>query len=438
MLNQKVIFEAELCSTQNVDARSKGILTEKSLIWEEKSHSKTLSLDDVVGAFSSGKNSFLVNAYHLNPQKQRKLQQYNFTCSSDQVCSLWLTSINNTIMGKNGPETAAPRRLQLILNPRSGKKKTREILTRIIPLLQKSYLEFEVIETTQEDKYNKFLETVTPNKTDALVVIGGDGTVYQLLNKLMKREDWRTAITIPLGIIPAGTSNGLAKTLLEQSGETYNVISAAFIIAKGKQKPIDIVQINQDKNSFYSLLSIGWGLVSEIDIESDRLRYLGSLKTDIYFLTKLFNLPSYGGKFSFLPVINNQTDVTSSGESRDNIPNREEKWQVIEDDFIIFWAMNVPWAAYNIKAAPSAHLSDGAMDVLVIRKGIKKRQLLKTFLSLATGDHISFSYLEYYKVRAFKLEPLNDRDILAIDGEQVPNLPIEVKVLSGVGNVLSY
>ena len=438
MLNQEVIFKAELCSAQNGNARSKAILTEKSLIWEEKSHSKTLSLDDVVGAFSSGKNSFVVNAYHLNPQKQRVLQQYNFTCSSDLLCSLWLTGINNTIMGRSGLEMAVPRRLQVILNPMSGRKKARKILARIIPLLQKSYLEFEVIETTQKDKYNKFIETVTPNKTDALVVIGGDGTVYQLLNKLMKRDDWETAIAIPLGIIPAGTSNGLAKSLLEQSGEIYDPISAAFIIAKGKKKPIDIIQIKQDENSFYSLLSIAWGLVSEIDIESDRLRYLGSLKTDIYFLTKLFNLPSYRGKFSFLPVINNQRDITSSGESQNNILNQEEKWQVIEDDFIIFWAMNVPWAAYNIKAAPSAHLSDGAMDVLVIRKGIKKRQLLKTFLSLATGEHISFSHLEYYKVTAFKLEPLSDRDILAIDGEQVPNLPIEVKVLGGVGTVLSY
>jgi hypothetical protein len=43
----------------------------------------------------------------------------------------------------------------------------------------------------------------------------------------------------------------------------------------------------------------------------------------------------------------------------------------------------------------------------------------------------------YYKVSAFKLEAFNDKDILAIDGEQVPPLPIEVKVLRGVGTIFS-
>jgi sphingosine kinase len=422
MSREKVVFGGELCLVHSGKGLWRAILTENSLTWEEGGHRKSLSLDEVVGAFSKDNNGFVVNAYHLNRGRKRVLKQYNFTVKDYALSSSWVKAINNTIMGVSPQENSSPRRLHIIVNPLSGKRRAAKVLEQVLPLLNNSYLKLEVIETIDRHGYNQFLKTVTPENSDGLVVVGGDGTVYQLLNKLMGRRDWEKAIAIPLGIIPAGTSNGLVKSFLEEAGEVYDPINAAFLVAKGRKKRIDIVQVTQHQSPYYSLLSVAWGLVSEIDIKSDIFRFLGTLKTDVYFLTKLFKLPSYKGKISFLPVVNGEV---------------EPRWQVIEDDFIVFWAMNVPWAAHNLKAAPSAQLCDGAMDIILIRKPLRKRDLLKAFLSLGTGKHLALSSVGYYKVSAFKLEAFNDKDILAIDGEQVPPLPIEVKVLRGVGTIFS-
>lgn len=51
----------------------------------------------------------------------------------------------------------------------------------------------------------------------------------------------------------------------------------------------------------YSFLSVGWGLISDIDIESERLRALGYQRFTIWTLHRLINLRTYRGKISYLP-----------------------------------------------------------------------------------------------------------------------------------------
>jgi sphingosine kinase len=41
-------------------------------------------------------------------------------------------------------------------------------------------------------------------KYDGIVCVSGDGVLVEVVNGLLQREDWNTAIKIPLGIIPAG------------------------------------------------------------------------------------------------------------------------------------------------------------------------------------------------------------------------------------------
>ena len=45
-----------------------------------------------------------------------------------------------------------------------------------------------------------------------IVVVGGDGSFYEVLNGIFARPDWRDVFKqVPLGIIPSGSGNGLAR-----------------------------------------------------------------------------------------------------------------------------------------------------------------------------------------------------------------------------------
>lgn len=52
----------------------------------------------------------------------------------------------------------------------------------------------------------------------------------------------------------------------------------------------------------FSFLSIGWGLISDIDIESERLRYMGHQRFSLWSLRRLIGLRTYHGKISYIPA----------------------------------------------------------------------------------------------------------------------------------------
>ena len=436
-MSNQIIFEEYLSyikDTGNVPTSNQineAILTSDALVWESNEARYKLSLDDVVGISTAQEQEFVVNAYPLlqagkfRKKTQRVLQEYKFACENVEKRSQWMKVIQNTLRGfPPYVVVTKPRFLQIIINPESGTGKARHTFAQVLPLLEKSDLNFTIKQTSSSEDIRYFIKEIALDEIDGLVIVGGDGTIHDVINSLMSRADWKKAIKKPIGIIPAGTGNGLCKTLLDLSGEPYDSLSAAFLIAKGKTRSLDVIEIEQNGGYYYSVLSLSWGLISDVDIDSERWRYLGSLRNDIYALMRIGCLLTYKGRFSFIPHPNGQTSLKKP-------MGQECEWQVIEDEFVLFWAMNAPWATHNIKAAPDANLSDGAMDVLVARRGISRWQLLWAFLKSSQGNHISLPDLEYYKVGCFRLEPLTSRGILAVDGEQVDYSPIQMRVMRG-------
>jgi sphingosine kinase len=201
--------------------------------------------------------------------------------------------------------------------------------------------------------------------------------------------------------------------------------------------------VQQASRRYYSFLSVSWGFVSDVDIESDRLRFLGTLKNTIYVLLRILSLRNYKGRLSFSAISNWTPDTKNECQylekcrycSKKELEEDTYSTQVIEDEFVLFWAMNSIWASHDLKPTPHAHLADGAMDLLIARKGISRSQLLKAFLLCASGKHLSIPYIEYYKVRSFQLEPLTKGGIFAVDGERIDYSPLQVSVLRGVAKV---
>jgi hypothetical protein len=64
---------------------------------------------------------------------------------------------------------------------------------------------------------------------------------YEVMQGLVQRADPRKTLkNVPLGVIPCGSGNGLAKSVLRDAGEAYGIAPAAFVVLKGKPLPLDI------------------------------------------------------------------------------------------------------------------------------------------------------------------------------------------------------
>lgn len=78
--------------------------------------------------------------------------------------------------------------------------------------------------------------------------------------------------------IPGGTGNGMVKTILFESGHAYSATNATFVAIKGKPKSVDLTCV-QTKSGLRltSFLALSVGLISDIDILSESMRWMGEV-----------------------------------------------------------------------------------------------------------------------------------------------------------------
>ncbi|RWS18029.1 sphingosine kinase 2-like isoform X2 [Dinothrombium tinctorium] len=200
------------------------------------------------------------------------------------------------------------RKLLVLINPASGPGKALEIFEqRVVPIFLESDIRYKVVITEYSKSGLTFVKNTIDLLTqwDSIVVVSGDGLLFEVFNGLMQRPDWEKAIKMPVGIIPGGSGNGIAHSINYASGEpssTNPIISAALNVVRGKSIPTDLVRIKTSKRTIYSCLSIGWGLIADIDIESERLRAVGGARFTIWALIRAMALRKYKGRLSYLPV----------------------------------------------------------------------------------------------------------------------------------------
>jgi len=216
--------------------------------------------------------------------------------------------------------------------------------------------------------------------------IGGDGTIHEAINGLMKRSD-NEKVKIPLGIIPAGTGNSFCLELYE----TTSVVKVLKHIARGVHCPIDISKITcydenqKEEEVIYSFNSIHWGLGSKVNITAERLRWMG--KAVRYTTAALLEL------------------TRGQKERAKLVIDEEGKVSEIEDDFSLIIANNIVGAAKGMKMAPLAKLNDGLVDILLFRSS-STFDLFSSFQKVYKGTHTELPFVDYKQVRSFFVAPL--------------------------------
>ena len=103
-------------------------------------------------------------------------------------------------------------------------------------------------------------------------------------------------------------------------------------------------------------------------------------------------------------------------------------WEVIEDDFALLLAMNAPYLSTDVCFAPHANPSDGLIDLVFIRKTTSSRMFSLFLKDLETGEAVAaHPEIEYRKVRALHLEPLEQKGVIMLDGEKVDLRPLQIE-----------
>ena len=77
----------------------------------------------------------------------------------------------------------------IIINPHSGKKLGKKIFDQIKPIFDSNNIILEVIETKHAGHAKELANKKPINQYDGLLGIGGDGTLNEIINGMLKRKD---------------------------------------------------------------------------------------------------------------------------------------------------------------------------------------------------------------------------------------------------------
>jgi sphingosine kinase len=107
------------------------------------------------------------------------------------------------------------RKVLIILNPKSGSGKSRESFQKYVaPVFVEAEVPYELQVTRYANYAREFVRHKDIYMWRSIVVVGGDGILFEILNGLFERPDWERAMNeLPIGVIPCGSGNGLAKAI---------------------------------------------------------------------------------------------------------------------------------------------------------------------------------------------------------------------------------
>jgi sphingosine kinase len=329
------------------------------------------------------------------------------------------------------------RHILVLVNPFGGRKKGVQIYeTYVAPLFHLAGLQVTLKQTERAMHAFQIARDLDLGAYDAVVTVSGDGLFHEFINGLMSRPDAKEASRLPLGIIPAGSGNALAKSV-----DTILPDVAALNIIKGQTRPFDLYALTQfsalDKQTvskrMFGFLEIMWAIIADVDLESEHLRFAGSSRFTLMAIVRILNLRKYFGKLHFHKGTPCEKDAKPSVDRRfDSITPASipSDWTSLNTNFAYFMAMNTPWCSHDFLPAPSARFSDGCLDLVWIEDG-NISKMLRVLLDTESGTYVKEKYVRSEKVDAFMLEPDTSQPfgILDIDGEAIPYGPILVETM---------
>lgn len=283
----------------------------------------------------------------------------------------------------------------LIWNQGSGRAAEIEAFRRALPPDSTSW-----IQLTRDLDLPTTIRDAASRGCDAVIAVGGDGTVNAVVNGLMQVEPGQRP---PMAILPLGTANDFAGTLSIPD----DPIAAMNLIRHDGKCPIDVIKISGEGfQRYYANVAAGGNCVRASEELTDEIKQrwgaFSYLRGAAGVLTDMF---SY------------RVSVTVDNMAIENLSS----WAIL--------VANGKTNAGRIQVAPEASPADGLLDVILIRDG-DVTDMLEIIAGNLTGNFLECDQIIFRQAK--KLQLRSDPPMrFTLDGEVIDQEPVEFEVMSG-------
>jgi len=294
-------------------------------------------------------------------------------------------------------EVANMSKVRLIINPSSGKGTGKEIQSDLEKALSASFDDVETKFTEGEGDAKKWAREASDEGYEAVVVVGGDGTVNEGISGIAETDS-----TIKFGLIPLGTANDLARAL----GISLKPQEAAKDLANFKTRKIDIAKINDQY--FCNVAAIGSIPTAVMETSSEDK-----------------------SKFGFFAYVrDSMRAVLNDNQYTYNLVLDDDKEIEISTKVLVVALTNSVGSFENMIA--NATPDDGLLHIMTLKDENLFAELPGMLQKLNGGYISEANNVITYNVKKVAISVVTedaDEVKVNIDGEIGPALPIAIEVL---------
>ncbi len=271
------------------------------------------------------------------------------------------------------------KKILVVKNPVSASGRRQAFVNKVIDRLEKEDCLLSVYETTAAGDAISYLLDLE-HSFDLVVAAGGDGTVNEVINGMIHMP--RT----PLALIPAGTTNVLAKEL----GLPRNVDGIVKVIMSGLSKSVYLARLNDRR--FSMMVGVGYDAWVVNKVNLDLKKRFGKVA---YVLSMLKEIFTFGQQRFVAEIDGRQVNVTSMIVTQGK------------------------YYAGSFVLSRKADLSNPYMQAIVVDTPSLLRFFLIT-LTLPMGlmeKHPAVKSIAAKEIRIKSVESKPDLDVLQMDGD---------------------
>lgn len=287
------------------------------------------------------------------------------------------------------------KRVVVAANPKAGSGAGARAGARTIAALRAEGHDVVPVEAPGPDELEAALREHVAAGVDALVMVGGDGTVHLAINAA---ADTGTAV----GIVPTGSGNDLTRSLGLPVGDLDATLAQLLVSLQMAPRVVDTVRVDGGprERRFGTILSAGFD--AYVHERAERMRY-----------------PTGGSRYALAVFV--ELAMLKPRHYR-----LELDGEVLEFDAMLVAVANSSHFGAGMHVAPQASLADGFVDVVTIAP-CSRLEFVRAFPRVYRGDHLTHPKFSVRRARRVRIE--SDDLVAWADGERMGSLPLEVEVV---------
>ncbi len=308
---------------------------------------------------------------------------------------------------ENPEERSVSNEWLVIVNPNAGRKKGEKDWPEISKLLDEAGFTYKALFTEHRDHAVFMAEEHINQGYRNIIVVGGDGTLNEVVNGIFHQKTCPTTEVI-LGMIMVGTGNdwGRMYNIKEKYSKAVKILKKQRLFVQ--DAALVTYHLGEERRTRYFVNMAGMGYDALVAQMTNKMKEKGGGGPLAY----LFNL--FKGLFSY-----KHTQMVVSIDDVDAFQGN-------------VFSMSIGICRYNgggMMQLPDAMPDDGILDMTIL-KDVKKMDVVRHIKKLYDGSFLGLHFVETHKGKKIRITAAPPQGaILETDGESLGNSPFTFEII---------